>query len=160
MRGPILQPEPRTQRGFTLIELMIVVAIIAIVAAIALPSLANARKSANEASAIGSLRSLTTVMEQYRTRFGRYPSAWSHIRDTGYLAGFDGAVGAGLGGAPNVGGKSGYSFVISALTGIPWRVFAIPNQVGETGDRYFYVDSSGVIRFSLTGIAGHTSPPL
>lgn len=56
--------------AFTLIELMLVIAVIAIIAAIAIPSLLNARMSANEASAISTMRTLVTVNEQYRTRFG------------------------------------------------------------------------------------------
>ena len=63
----------RKNEGFTLIELMIVVAIIAIIAAIAIPSLINAKKAANEASAIASMRTLSTVSEQYRNRFDTFP---------------------------------------------------------------------------------------
>ena len=67
------------KQDFTLIELMIVVAIIAIIAAIAIPSLLNARKAGNEASAISSLRTLTTVNEQYRTRFARYSDGLANL---------------------------------------------------------------------------------
>ena len=75
----------RREEGFTLIELMIVVAIIAIIAAIAIPSLLNARKAGNEASAISSLRTLTTVNEQYRTRFQNYAGDLSDLNDEGYI---------------------------------------------------------------------------
>ena len=64
----------KAQQGFTLIELMIVVAIIAVIAAIAIPSLLGAKKSANEASAISSLRTVCTVCEQFRNRNGTYPA--------------------------------------------------------------------------------------
>lgn len=62
-----------TRSGFTLLELMIVVAIIAIIAAIAFPSLQNARKSGNEAAAVSMVRSLVSAAESFRTRFGVYP---------------------------------------------------------------------------------------
>ena len=70
--------------GFTLIELMIVVAIIAVIAAIAIPSLLIARISGNESSAISSLRTISTVTEQYNSRFSQYapssPFAGEHRR--------------------------------------------------------------------------------
>ena len=57
----------RTIRGFTLIELMIVIAIIAIIAAIAIPSILEARKSSNEAAAVGFLKALHTAQELFNT---------------------------------------------------------------------------------------------
>ena len=59
-------------RGFTLIELMIVVAVIAIIAAVAIPSLLDARIAANEASAISSIRTLRTAVEMYDARTGEF----------------------------------------------------------------------------------------
>ena len=135
-------------QGFTLIELMIVVAIIAIIAAIAIPSLLNARKAGNEASAISSMRTLTTVNEQYRTRFQNYSSSLANLSTAGYI---DSVLGSGT--------KSGYGFTYGGGTNT-WTASAVPSTAGTTGDRGFFVDESGVIRFAATGAATATSPPL
>jgi len=135
-------------RGFTLIELMIVVAIIAIILAIAIPSLMNARKAGNEASAVNSIRTITTCNEQYRTRFLAYAPALSDLSGTGYV---DGVLASGT--------KAGYSFAYSAGTST-YEVTAIPLDPGASGDRGFYVDTTGVIRFESAGAATSTSPHL
>ncbi len=147
-------------RGFTLIEMAITTSVIAIVASLAVPSLQQARKSANEGAAIANLKTIASVMSLYRSRFGTYPMAWKSLRSSGSLDGYLGEVYPPYEGAPNVGGKAGYSFLISSISGIPWRVFAVPNEFGVTGDRYFYVDASGVIRESRTGLAGPSSTPI
>ncbi|MEM7168308.1 MAG: prepilin-type N-terminal cleavage/methylation domain-containing protein [Planctomycetota bacterium] len=143
----------RTQ-GFTLIELMIVVAIIAIIAAIAIPSLLNARMSGNEASAISSLRTLTTVNEQYRTRFGEYAPDLPDLEAENYIDSILGAA--------NPSTKSGYDFAYARPTATTdWEVAATPVDVGTTGERGFFVDESGVIRFSADGTApDETNDPL
>ena len=138
----------KRENGFTLIELMIVVAIIAIVAAIAIPSLANARKSGNEASAISSLRTLTTVNEQYKTRFLSYSGTLADLSAAGYV---DDVLGTGT--------KSGYVFTYTVGSNA-WEVSGDPQTPGTTGDRGFFVDSSGVIRFVGTGTATSASLPL
>ncbi len=137
----------RTQ-GFTLIELMIVVAIIAIIAAIAIPSLLAARMSGNEASAISSLRTLTTVNEQYRTRFGAYAGALGDLQAEGYI---DNVLGGGA--------KSGYDFTYTGA-GVVWDTTADPTIVGRTGERFFFVDESGVIRFDTSATATAASNPI
>jgi prepilin-type N-terminal cleavage/methylation domain-containing protein len=138
----------KRQQGFTLIELMIVVAIIAIIAAIAIPSLLNARKAGNEASAISSLRTLTTVNEQYRTRFQAYAGSLANLQTLGYI---DSVLGSAT--------KSGYTFGYTGGTNT-WSCTATPTTAGTTGDRYFFVNQSGVIRFSSTGTATSASPPI
>lgn len=134
--------------GFTLIELMIVVAIIAIIAAIAIPSLLNARKAGNEASAISSMRTISTVNEQYRTRYQTYSSSLANLSAAGYI---DSVLGSGT--------KSGYAFTYSGSTNT-WTVSSTPSTSGTTGDRGFFADQSGVIRFAGTGAATSASPPL
>src|SRR5665213_2377101 len=67
------------QKGFSLIELLIVVAIILIIAAIAIPNLLRAKIAANEASAVGSLRTINTASVAYSTTYGTYPTALSNL---------------------------------------------------------------------------------
>ena len=135
--------------GFTLIELMIVVAIIAIIAAIAIPSLLNARKAGNEASAISSLRTICTCNEQYRTRFGAYSDSLDRLFTQGYI---DKVLGSKV--------KSGYNFGYTSADKNLWSCTADPSDAGKTGDRGFFTDQSGVIRFELTGSASSISDPI
>jgi len=141
----------KREKGFTLIELMIVVSIIAIIAAIAIPSLLNARKAGNEASAISSLRTLTTVNEQYRTRYGSatigYSNSLANLQTPGYI---DSVLGSGT--------KSGYVFTYVG-TRTTWTCTATPQTDTTTGDRRFFVDESGVIR-SDPAAATAASPPI
>ena len=138
----------KREQGFTLIELMIVVAIIAIIAAIAIPSLLNARKAGNEASAISSLRTLTTVNEQYRTRFQQYSTSLANLSAATYI---DSVLGSGT--------KSGYTFTFAGGTNT-WTVSGVPTTAGTTGDRGFFADQSGVIRFAASGAASSASAPI
>ena len=135
------------KRGFTLIELMIVVAVIA---AVAIPSLLNARKSGVEARVIAYLRTIVTVNEQYKTRFGSYAPVEDDLINAGYIPFIP----------DDVANLEQYLFEDYTAADHTWSVHMDPDDPGVGGDRYFFADQSGVIRFSLTGIATSTSPPL
>jgi type IV pilus assembly protein PilA len=141
------------KQGFTLIELMIVVAIIAIIAAIAIPSLLNARMAGNEASAIASLRTLTTVQEQYRTRFQWYSPTMANLQAAGYI---DNVLAAAIAGSGKT--KSGYTFTDPNGTQTDWEVQGAPESFNQTGSRNFAVDESGVIRWNNTSGQAVTFP--
>jgi type IV pilus assembly protein PilA len=150
------------QKGFSLIELLIVVAIILIIAAIAIPNLLRSRMAANEASAVGSLRTLNTAAVTYSTTYG--------IGFPGTLA----AMGPGAASSTTAdlidsvlagGVKSGYSFSYSGATPVSgtvnaYAITASPTNAGVTGQRYFFTNESGVIRANSGGTANVNSTPL
>ena len=129
-----------------MIELLIVVAIILIIAAIAIPNLVKSKMAANEAAAVGSVR---TVVTSELTYASVYPS-------TGFttLANLNsaGLIDSVLGG----GSKSGYSFATSNIAGTPpsstFMLNANPITVGTTGTNYYCSDQTGVIIRGTTAL--------
>ena len=155
----------KAQKGFSLIELLIVVAIILIIAAIAIPNLLRAKMAANEASAVGSIRTINTVSVEYSTTYGGYPT--SLLALGGPAGGTAAATSAELIDAVLAAGtKSGYTFTYTtgATDGagnvVGYTLTGVPTTVGTTGQRQFFTDQSGVIRANAAGVASINSTPL
>jgi prepilin-type N-terminal cleavage/methylation domain-containing protein len=149
-------------KGFTLMELMIVVTLILIIAAIAIPSMREAQIHANEASAVGSVRAINTAEVSYQATYGGYADSLAQLggpepckksAETACL--LDQSLAGGV--------KSGYRFVAvggSASGGenTSYIVGAAPEVFDRTGKREFCSTDKGVIRADLNA-AGSTIPP-
>jgi type IV pilus assembly protein PilA len=154
-------------KGFSLLELLIVVAIILIIAAISIPNLLRSRMAANESSAVGSIRSINTAATTYNSTYANgYPSTLTEIGTTSATQASCNA-GMFIDSLLTSGAKSGYSFTMgpgsTAVTAPPgcttagyvdgYYITAVPASAGITGTRAFCTDQTGVIRFNLGGTA-------
>ena len=145
------------QKGFSLIELLIVVAIILIIAAIAIPNLLRSKMAANEASAVASLRTYNTSIVAYQTTYATDPTTdFSQLGPTAGGAAPSASAAdlvdnlLGLAGKPV---KSGYTFKYTPVAATPvtqYTILATP-QSSSTGQRLFFTDQSGVIRQTTDG---------
>ena len=154
---------PRDE-GFSLIELLIVVAVILAIAAIAIPSLLHAKMAANEASAVGSLRTMNSAIVNYCSTYGiGYPASLANLAPAAAPSAssadlLDPVLASGL--------KSGYVFTY--LPGAPdshgiinsFTLNADPISRGNSGQRGFYTDQGLVIRANATGTASVTDSAL
>jgi type IV pilus assembly protein PilA len=140
------------QKGFSLIELMIVVAIILIIAAFAIPALLRSKIAANQSSAVGSLRSLNTSCTAYSTSYGAYPAALGNLGPIG-SGGTASSTSADLIDLVLASGvKSGYTFIYTAGTdNQSYTLTATPIAQGNTGQNMYFTDQSGVIRVDTSG---------
>jgi type II secretory pathway pseudopilin PulG len=140
---------------------MIVIAIIAIIAAIAIPNLLRSRMTANEGSAVGTLRTLSTAEHEFQTSgVLPFPSGMGQYGTLPQLAAqlppfVDNVLSAGT--------KHGYNFTVvpGGVDGAPtYAANADPVQLGASGNRGFFTDESGVIRFAQGAAANAASTPV
>jgi type IV pilus assembly protein PilA len=156
----------RKQRGFSLIELLVVVAIILIIAAIAIPNFIRARISANEASAVTSVHAVSTAEIGYSASYPWIgysasladlgPGPGGSCAPTGGSCFLDKALASGQ--------KSGYSFTYMPNTSTTpsqgYSFNADPQIYGLSGQTGFFIDGTNIIRFNPTSSASATDPAL
>ncbi len=149
-----------SQKGFSLIELLIVVAIILIIAAIAIPNLMRSKMAANEASAVASLRTLNTSSVSFSTTYGMYPSALSNLAPSSTPSSTSADL---IDNVLALGTKSGYNFTwglpSGGVAGTNYKINADPVS-SSTGQRHFYTDQSLVIRADTSVAATVSSNPI
>ncbi|MGH9326754.1 MAG: prepilin-type N-terminal cleavage/methylation domain-containing protein [Terriglobia bacterium] len=157
----------KDSRGFSLIELLIVVAIILIIAAIAIPNLLRSRIAANQASCVGSMRTLSTCEVTYSSTYNTGYSATlldlgppaAGSQPTATAAGLiDSVLAAGI--------KSGYTVTYTASAADAsghingYTITGNPVSVGSTGQNYYFTDESNVIRVNTSQQASASDSPI
>jgi type IV pilus assembly protein PilA len=147
----------KKQKGFSLIELLIVVATILIIAAIAIPNLMRSKMAANQSSAVGSLRTINTAEVTYSTN---YPSVgFSTLASLGGVASScattaSSATACLIDNVLATGTKSGYVFTVTPGAQTPivtYTSLALPVVVGQTGTNAYCSDQSGVLYYNNNG---------
>lgn len=145
----------KSKQGFTLIEIVIVVAIISILTVLAAASFLNARINANEVAAISGCRIINNACQAYYMHDNphTYPNSLLDLARPVMNPPYIDEVLAS-------GSKEGYDFRYSLVDSETYTLNANPTRPGRTGRRYFFVNETGIIRTNPNGQAGRNDPPV
>jgi prepilin-type N-terminal cleavage/methylation domain-containing protein len=148
------------QRGFSLIELLVVVTIIMVISALAIPNLLRSRMAANEASAVSSLHTIAGAEVSYAALYASGGGVGGYSNDLASLGGtscssptatsscmIDNDLASATSGST---AKSGFYFTYSLSSTWGFTLNADPTTFGSTGSRHFYIDATHVIRYTTT----------
>lgn len=135
------------KRGFTLIEIMIVVAIVIVLVMLAVPNILRSRVVANEGAALANLRSINSACQIYHINKETYPASLSDLIEPNSSPPYIDTMLAS-------GKKQGYEFAYELLNSDHFTVNANSLSGGLLKGRYFYTDESGVVRTKSDGPAG------
>jgi type IV pilus assembly protein PilA len=158
-----------TQRGFSLIELLIVVAVILIIAAIAIPNFIRSKMRANESAAVSNLRNINTANTVYLTTYGiGFSTSLGKLGGNTAIVDSNnaGLLDSVLSGTGMTSTKSGYLYTYAVTATAPngepvaYSVTADPSNYGVTGERHFYTDQTAIIRFNTSVAATSTDTPI
>ena len=139
----------KEKKGFTLIELMIVVLVIGIIAALSMPNLVQSKMAAHESSAISAVRTLVTAQITFAVKSGSGDFAADLVTLQGANL-IDSVLGSGT--------AEAYSFSLSG-SGVQYTIDARPLVYGSSGIRSFFTDESGAIRYTTADAAATASDP-
>ncbi len=139
----------KENKGFSLIELMIVVLVVGIIASIAVPNLVQSEMAARESTAISAVRSLVTAQVAFAAMAGsgNFAVDLTELQTANLI---DSVLGSGTGEA--------YSFSVSG-SGVQYTIDARPLVYGSSGIRSFFTDESGAIRYTTADAAATASDP-
>ncbi len=152
--------------GFSLIELLIVVAIILIIAAIAIPNMLRTKQSANEAAAVSDMRSIVTAEMTYNNSYGNTNGFASQLTALGPAATCDAThaciIDINLGCAAEPCFRDGFNFFLTSNSGaapfLDFAVTATPRQWNGTGNKNFCAIEDGVLRYEQGAVASKAAP--
>lgn len=143
----------RSCRGFTLMEVLVAVGLIALLASVALPSFLRARSTTSEVVAVASCQTIGKACQFF------YSHSTPHTYPDG-LPGLANAVPSYIDPALGSGQKVGYRFDYRLTDAERFELRAEPVEPGNTGNRWYYLDQTGVLRVRMGGPAGPADLPL
>ncbi len=142
-----------SRKGFTIVELMVAVGIVMVLALLVIPNVWRARVNSNESAAVSNLRSLNGALQLYYINNNTFPRILNTLiapnSDPAYI---ETELASGT--------KTGYTFSYVRTDASHFYINANPQSAGRTGNRYFYIDETGVVRSSQEGEAGEDDTPL